>query len=97
MIAEIHCSPTPPGTDDEQYAHIKAAIRLAQDSGLKYEVGALGTTVEGDPDAVWGLLRRMHESTLESGAQSIISNIRFAQRAGEDGPRMDALVAPYRS
>jgi uncharacterized protein YqgV (UPF0045/DUF77 family) len=97
MIAEIHCSPNPPGTNDEQYAHIKAAIGLAQDSGLKFEVGALGTTIEGDPDAVWALLRRMHESTLESGALSIISNIRFAQRAGEDGPRMDALVAPYRA
>jgi uncharacterized protein YqgV (UPF0045/DUF77 family) len=96
VIAEIHCAPNPPGNDESQYAHIKAAIALAQESGLKYEVGALGTTIEGAPDDVWTLLRRMHESTLESGAQSIITNIRFAQRAGDDEPRMDALVAPYR-
>jgi uncharacterized protein YqgV (UPF0045/DUF77 family) len=97
VIAEIHCSPNPPGNAESQYAHIKAAIALAQNSGLKYEVGALGTTVEGAPDDVWALLRSMHESTLEAGATSIITNIRFAQRAGDDAPRMDELVAPYRS
>jgi uncharacterized protein YqgV (UPF0045/DUF77 family) len=96
VIAEIHCSPNPPGNEESQYAHIEAAIALAENSGLKYEVGALGTTVEGSPDEVWTLLRRMHESTLESGASSIITNIRFAQRAGSDAPRMDELVAPFR-
>jgi uncharacterized protein YqgV (UPF0045/DUF77 family) len=96
MIAEIHCSPNPPGTDDNQHEHVEAAIALAQTSGLKYEVGALGTTVEGSPDAVWALLRSMHEATLESGARSIITNIRLASRAGDDSPRMDALVAKFR-
>jgi len=97
MLAEIHCAPNPPGNAESQYAHIKAAIALAQESGLRYEVGALGTTVEGSPDEVWALLRRMHESTLEAGAASIITNIRFAQRADDDALRMDELVAPYRA
>lgn len=97
MIAEIHCAPNPPGNDQSQYAHIETAIMLAQESGLKYEVGALGTTIEGAPDDVWTLMRRMHESTLESGATSIITNIRFGQRAGDDEPRMDSLVAKWRA
>lgn len=96
MIAEIHCSPNPPGNESSQYEHVEAAIAHAQKSGLKYEVGALGTTIEGSPDEVWPLLRRMHEATLESGATSIITNIRFGQRAGDDEPRMDALVAKFR-
>ena len=96
VIAEIHCAPNPPGNDQSQYAHIEAAIALAQQSGLTFEVGALGTTFEGTPDQVWQLLRRMHESTLESGAQSIITNIRIGQRNGDDVAVMDDLVAPFR-
>ena len=52
------------------YAHVEAAIALAQESGLHYEVNALGTTIEGPPDEVWPLLRRMHESCLTSGARA---------------------------
>jgi uncharacterized protein YqgV (UPF0045/DUF77 family) len=96
VIVEIHCSPNPPGTESNQHEHVEAAIALAQKSGLKYEVGALGTTIEGSPDELWPLLRAMHEATLESGAKSIISNVRLASRAGEDGPRMDSLVAKFR-
>lgn len=96
MLAEIHCHPSPAGTDENQHAHVEAAIALVQKSGLKYEVGALGTTVEGDPDQVWALLRAMHEETMKSGAKSIISNIRVASRAGDESPRMDSLVAKFR-
>lgn len=96
MIVEIHCSPNPAGTDEAQYAHIDAAIAEAQSSGLKYEVGALGTTVEGAPDQLWSLLRRMHEATLKSGAESTITNVRIAEHASNDGPHMDSLVAKFR-
>jgi uncharacterized protein YqgV (UPF0045/DUF77 family) len=39
---------------------------VIRDSGLRYEVGALGTTLEGDVDAVWTTLRAAHEATMES-------------------------------
>jgi uncharacterized protein YqgV (UPF0045/DUF77 family) len=96
MIVQIHVNPSPSGNDESQYAHVKAAIALAENSGLTYEVGALGTNIEGDPDELWTLLRKMHESTLESGADSVMTNIRVAQRNGDDAPRMKALVEPYR-
>ena len=53
MIIEVHCAPNPPGTDASQYEHIDAAIAEAQSSGLNYEVGALGTTIEGTSDELW--------------------------------------------
>ena len=54
MIAEIQVAPSPPGTAEDPHAHVEAAIAVIQASGLRYEVGALGTTLEGDADAVWG-------------------------------------------
>lgn len=98
MIVEIECLPTPPGTPEVQFEHVESAIAVIQASGLSYEVGALGTTVEGDPDALWALLRRVHEACLESGAESVVSVIKVGQRAVDDGaPWMEGLTAPFRN
>ena len=79
MLLEIQCLASPPGTDDDRYRHVEAAIAVIQASGLKYEVGALGTTVEGSADELWPLARRVHEACLEAGAASVISVAKFAQ------------------
>lgn len=96
MIAEIHVSPSPAGTTENRYAHVEAAIGVVETSGLHYEVGALGTTFEGDPDAVWATLRAAHEAVLASGADGLITNIRLGQRAA-DGTSMDGLTAKFRT
>ncbi len=98
MIVEIECLPTPPGTDEVEFEHVESAIAIIQQSGLTYEVGALGSTVEGDPDELWPLLRRVHEACLESGADSVVSIIKVGQRAVDDGtPWMEGLTAPFRN
>ena len=51
---------------------------MIRDSGLRYEVGALGTTLEGDDDAVWATLRAAHEAVLAAGASSGISHVKIA-------------------
>lgn len=95
MIVEFHVSPNPPG-DATKYEHVEAAIAVVQNSELTSEVGALGTTFEGSPDEVWALLRKAHEATLASGAQSCITEVRIFQRNGDDSPLMSTLVAPFR-
>ena len=104
MLAEIHVSPNPPGTADVAYAHVEAAIAVVAASGLHYEVGALGTTFEGAPDAVWATLRAAHEAVLASGATSVITSIRLGGRAADDVAndadsgawRMEQLTAKFR-
>ena len=68
MIAEIQVAPSPPGTADDPHAHVEAAIAVIAASGMRYEVGALGTTIEGEDDAVWATLRAAHEAMLAAGA-----------------------------
>lgn len=96
MIVEIECLPTPPGTEDSRYAHVEAAIAVIQESGLKYEVSALGTTFEGEPDDLWPVVRRVHEACLESGANSVVTIIKVAQSARVDGPTMQSLTSKFR-
>jgi uncharacterized protein YqgV (UPF0045/DUF77 family) len=79
MLVEIQCLPTPAGTPDNPHAHVEAAIAVIQASGLTYEVGALGTTLEGEPDQVWPLLRRIHEACLAAGAEREITLVKVAE------------------
>ena len=97
MIVEIQCLPSPAGTSTEPYKHIEAAIAVLQDSGLKFEVGALGTTIEGEPDAVWATARKAHEACLAAGARSLVSVIKFEQSQAVDPPTIDSLTAKFRS
>jgi len=78
VIAEIQVAPSPPGTTDNPHAHVEAAIAVIQASGLRYEVGALGTTLEGEADEVWATLRAAHEAMLAAGATGGLSHIKIA-------------------
>ena len=97
MIVEIECIANPPGTPANQYEHIEAAIKVIEDSGLHYEVDALGTTVEGEPDELWPLLRAVHDATLKAGANSVVTVIKAAQQR-EDRPQatMASLTGKFR-
>ena len=97
MIAEIEVLPTPAGTAEETYANVKAAIAVIQASGLPYEVEPLGTTFEGDPDAVWATLRSVHEATLDAGADRVVTVIKVFQGRDDAGPTVDDLVGGFRS
>ncbi len=97
MIAEIQVSPRPAGTTDDRYQYVDAAIAVIEASGLSYEVGALGTTVEGPPADIWSVLRAVHEATLHAGAEGCMSIIKVASAAGDSGPSIDDLVSKHRA
>ena len=97
MLAEIQVLPQPLGTEADHYAHVDAAITVVAAAGLAYEVGALGTTVEGPADAVWALLRAVHEATLAAGAEGCVTVIKVAQAgAGDEDPTIAGLTGAYR-
>ncbi len=96
MIVEIQVLPRPAGTAERRYANVDAAIAVIQESGLVYEVGPLGTSIEGAPDQIWSLLRAVHEATLTAGADSVISVIKVSQAADDAGPRMADLTGKFR-
>ena len=96
-MMEIECLANPPGTAEDRYLHIEAAIAVIQESGLRYEVDALGTTVEGGADAIWTLARAVHEACLRAGADSVVSVVKFAQSADEaTGATMASLTGKFR-
>lgn len=96
VIAEIQVIPRPAGTVEQRYRHVDAAIAVIQASGLRYEVHALGTVVEGPPEKIWPLLQAVHEATLAAGAERTLSVIKVSSAAQAGGPRGEDLVRKFR-
>jgi uncharacterized protein (TIGR00106 family) len=96
MIAEIQVLPRPLGTAEDRYKFVDAAIAVIQASGLKYEVHAMGTVVEGPPERIWPLLQAVHQATLEAGAERTLSIIKVSNAAQAGGPRVSDLVGKFR-
>lgn len=98
MIVEIECLANPPGTAANRYAHVEAAIAVVQGSGLRYDVGPLGTTFEGEPDRAWEVTRRVHEACLAAGASSVVTIIKVAQSADPaTAATMASLTGKFRA
>ena len=98
MIAEIQVLPSPSGVPGDRYAHVDAAIAEVQASGLAYEVGPLGTSVDGPASQVWPLLRRVHDACLAAGADSVVTVIKVAERSAgaDDDFTMASLTGKHR-
>jgi uncharacterized protein YqgV (UPF0045/DUF77 family) len=97
MLVEIQVLPNPPGTADAPYRHIDAAIARIAGSGVRYEVGALGTTLQGAPDDVWPLVRAAHEAVLAAGAGQVVSVIKVAEASVDDAAlSIERLTAAHR-
>ena len=59
MLASF--SIVPVGAGEELKEYVADIVRLIAASGMDYRLGSMETTVEGDPDRVWDLIRRCHE------------------------------------
>jgi uncharacterized protein (TIGR00106 family) len=69
-------------------------VEEVKKSGLKYEVDALGTTVEGEIDQVLDTVKRAHHAVREKGAHRVVTEIRIDDK--ESGTTMEDELTGYR-
>lgn len=69
-----------PLVDESLRPYVKAAISVVDRSGLRYEVGAMGTTIEGDLDEIIEVIKQAHRAVLEAGASRIVTSIKIDDR-----------------
>lgn len=92
-LLSIQVIPKTPNNKDS-YPYVDRAIEVIQQSGVKYEVHPLETTMEGELEELLDVVRRMHEALVEAGSPSIISQIKIAHNPG--GISMERLTEKYR-
>ena len=64
----------------EMRPYIDAAVQAVRESGLKFEVEPLGTSLEGDFDEVMETIKKAHRAALASGADRVLTEIRIDEK-----------------
>jgi uncharacterized protein (TIGR00106 family) len=77
IVAEFSVTPV---TGEDLRPYVDAAVDEVKKSGLKYEVEAMGTTIEGEIDQVFEVVRRAHNAVKSKGADRVLTEIRIDDR-----------------
>ncbi|HJP15574.1 MAG TPA: thiamine-binding protein [Acidimicrobiales bacterium] len=51
--------------------HVQAAIQIAEEAGLKVEIGPFGNSITGDPNIILPLISSMLSAAVDNGATRI--------------------------
>jgi uncharacterized protein (TIGR00106 family) len=75
--------------------YVDEAIRVIDESGVKYEVHPLETTMEGDLEQLLSIISKMNEKMIEKGSKNVISQVKILYQPA--GIEMNDLTEKYRS
>lgn len=78
-VVQISCTPLGEGSGGIS-KFVAGCLALVKKSGLKYQLTPMGTILEGDLDEIFSLVRRMHESPFNAGAQRVSTLIKIDDR-----------------
>jgi uncharacterized protein (TIGR00106 family) len=82
MLASFSIIPI--GAGEELKARIAELVHVIEQSGLPYVMGAMQTTVEGEPDQVMDLIMACHRQARKSSAR-VLTHITIDDREGATG------------
>ncbi len=80
----IEFSVVPIGRDKELAGPVARILDLVDQSGLPYQLTAMGTLVEGEWDEVMGLVRNCHEAMRDASGR-VYTHITIDDRPGASG------------
>jgi uncharacterized protein (TIGR00106 family) len=60
--------------------HVAACQRILREAGLKHQMHAWGTNIEGDWDAVFAAIKKCHETVHGMGAPRIVTSLKIGTR-----------------
>ncbi|MBP7175052.1 MAG: thiamine-binding protein [Thermoclostridium sp.] len=80
--------------DERLYPVIDKVIELIAQSGIKYMVGPMETTMEGEYDILMGIVKKAQELCIEEGATRVLSVVKIDYKP--EGVTMDEKVGKYR-
>ncbi len=73
---------------------VDAAIKIIDESGVKYEVHPLETTMEGEMTELMSIITKMNEKMIELGCVNVITQVKILYQPS--GITMDTLTEKYR-
>ncbi|MGE7182538.1 thiamine-binding protein [Peribacillus sp. NPDC006672] len=74
---------------------VDEAIKIIDESGVKYEVHPLETTMEGELSELLSVIEKMNVRMIEIGSPNVISQVKILYQPS--GITMDTLTEKYRA
>ena len=81
VLLEFSMFPTDRGESVGEY--VARLVEIVHASGLPYKLGAMGTTIEGDADAVFGVVKRCL-ADLQRDTKRVAAFMKLDWRAGRE-------------
>jgi uncharacterized protein (TIGR00106 family) len=83
-----------PGGVEDVYGVVDSVIAMIADSGVKYVVGPMGTTMEGELPRLLALVEAAQALCVEKGASRVLSVVKIDYKP--EGSTIDEKIAKYR-
>ncbi|MGE5703392.1 MAG: MTH1187 family thiamine-binding protein [Clostridia bacterium] len=80
--------------NEDVIPYVDRAIEVIAQSGVRFVVNPLETTMEGDLDELLAIIRKMNDAMVEMGSPSVISQVKIY--FNPSGASMDKLTEKYR-
>jgi len=94
-IVAVSISPVGEGASVSDY--VAAALEvLREQSAIAYRTDPMFTTLEGDADEIFALIRRMQEAVFEAGAMRVGTVIKMDDRRDKAASMEDKLASVER-
>jgi uncharacterized protein (TIGR00106 family) len=78
----------------DPYPIVDRAIAAIQQSGVKYEVGPMETTLEGELDELLEVAKAAHRACFVEGVERVVTIVKIADAIS--GTSIEEKVAKYR-
>jgi uncharacterized protein (TIGR00106 family) len=79
-IAEISVVPLGTKTPSVSQYVARSVKVLEQEKGIRYEMTAMGTIIEGDLDSILSAVKKMHEGTFGNGVVRVLTMFKIDDR-----------------
>ena len=89
VIVDLCIVPLGVGVSVSEY--IAACQKVLEDAGLKINLHAYGTNIEGEYDVVFAAIRRCHERVHDMGAPRITTTIKMGSRTDRKQTMTDKI------
>ncbi|MEO0072010.1 MAG: MTH1187 family thiamine-binding protein [candidate division WOR-3 bacterium] len=93
-MAIVDISVVPIGTKTSSISeYVKKSIQLIKKSGLKYQIGPMGTTIEGELSDIFELILQIHKAQVKMGVKRILTTIKIDDRRDKKQTMEDKVKA----
>jgi len=79
--------------DERIYDVVDKVIQYIKESGVRYTVGPMETTMEGELDVLLGIVKEANNICIQEGAARVVSIVKIDYKP--EGVTMDEKISKY--